>query len=208
MVLGTSVPREALDETDRLLLQELVRDGRASHRDLAERTGLALGTVNRRVRRLEADGTIRGYSALLDPEAVGWGLTAVIGLRIDKGHVRGVHEQIAKDPRIFGVYDITGEWDGLVLVRLRDREDLDDLVKGTLSLGHIQRTTTMVVLKTVLEKALASPASLGPAAGVVATALSAPGAPATGRPVGSAGAKHRRGAKGPGSRTRAGLDSK
>lgn len=147
-----------MDAVDRRLLEELVRDGRASHRDLSQRTGLSLGTVNRRVRQLEATGTIRAYSAILDPGRAGWGLTAIIGLRIEKGHVRAVHEEIAKDPRIFGVYDITGEWDGMVLVRLRDREDLDDLVKGTLSLEHIQRTTTMVVLRTVLEKAVVAPA--------------------------------------------------
>jgi DNA-binding Lrp family transcriptional regulator len=143
-----------LDASDTLLLRELLADGRASHRDLAERTGLSLATVNRRVRQMEADGTIAGYTVLADAQRVGWGLTAVIGLRIDKGHVRAVHEEISGDPRIFGVYDITGEWDGLVLVRLRDREDLDDLVKTTLSLPHIQRTNTMVVLKTVLEKAV------------------------------------------------------
>ncbi len=113
---------------------------------------MSLATVNRRVRHLQDQGTIQGYTALVDPEVVGWTLTAVIGLRIDKGHVRAVHQEIASDERIFGVYDVTGEWDGLVLVRLRDREDLDDLVKTTLSLAHIQRTNTMVVLKTVLEK--------------------------------------------------------
>lgn len=153
---GTPVPKPALrlDEVDRRLLKELTLDGRASHRELAERTGYSLATVNRRIRALEADKAIRGYTALVDPEAAGWTLTAVIGLRIDKGHVRSVHEKISGDPRIFGVYDITGEWDGLVLVRLRGREDLDDLVKTTLSLPHIQRTNTMVVLKTVLEKAV------------------------------------------------------
>jgi DNA-binding Lrp family transcriptional regulator len=151
---ATPVPTPAPDDVDRLLLHELARDGRASHRDLAQRTGLGLATVNRRVRALEAAGTIRGYCALVTPEAAGYTLTAIIGLRIDKGHVRSVHEQIGKDPRIFGVYDVTGEWDGLVLVRLRDREDLDDLVKGTLSLEHIQRTSTMVVLRTVLERAV------------------------------------------------------
>lgn len=154
MPRGTPVAKPALDDQDRRLLQELLRDGRASHRELAERTGSALATVNRRVRALEAAGVVRGYAALVDPEAVGWTLTAVIGLRIDKGFVRSVHEEISSDPRIFGVYDVTGEWDGLVLVRLRDREDLDDLVKTTLSLPHIQRTNTMVVLKTVLEKAV------------------------------------------------------
>lgn len=151
--MDTSVPAGAVSPPDRLLLQELLRDGRASHRELAERTGLALATVNRHVRRLEEDGTIKGYTVRLDAQRVGWTLTAIIGLRIDKGHVRAVHTAIAKDPRIFGVYDVTGDWDGLVLVRLRDREDLDDLVKGTLSLEHIQRTSTMVVLKTVLETA-------------------------------------------------------
>lgn len=154
---GTPVPKPAppaLDDRDRRLLKELVADGRASHRELAERTGFSLATVNRRVRELEAAGVVRGYTALVDPEAAGWTLTAVIGLRIDKGHVRSVHEKISTDPRIFGVYDVTGEWDGLVLVRLRGREDLDDLVKTTLSLPHIQRTNTMVVLKTVLEKAV------------------------------------------------------
>ncbi len=150
----SGLERLELDEQDRRLLRELALDGRASHRELAERTGSSLATVNRRIRRLEAAQVLRGYAALIDPEAVGWTLTAVIGLRIDKGHVRTVHDRIRGDPRIFGVYDITGEWDGLVLVRLRGREDLDDLVKTTLSLPHIQRTTTMVVLKTVLEKAV------------------------------------------------------
>jgi Lrp/AsnC family transcriptional regulator for asnA, asnC and gidA len=158
----TTVPVSAPSGLDRLLLQELLRDGRASHRELAERTGIALATVNRHVRKLEEDGTIRGYTVRLDPQRVGWTLTAVIGLRIDKGFVRTVHSAIAKDPRIFGVYDVTGEWDGLVLVRLRDREDLDDLVKGTLSLEHIQRTNTMVVLKTVHETAVASLPPAGP----------------------------------------------
>lgn len=170
---GTPVPKPAqprsglptLDERDRRLLKELVADGRASHRELAERTGFSLATVNRRVRELEAAGVVRGYTALVDPEAAGWSLTAIIGLRIDKGHVRSVHEKISTDPRIFGVYDVTGEWDGLVLVRLRGREDLDDLVKTTLSLPHIQRTNTMVVLKTVLEKAVVGMPPEAPARG-------------------------------------------
>ncbi len=151
MVEGTPVPNVALDDADRQILRALSTDGRASHRDVAAATGLSLATVNRRIRQMENDKTIRGYSVITAPERLGWTLTAVIGLRIEKGFVRTVHDTIANDERIFGVYDVTGEWDGLVLVRLRGREDLDDLVKTTLSLPHIQRTNTMVVLKTVLE---------------------------------------------------------
>lgn len=155
---GTVIPLAGPDATDRLLMEHLVRDGRQSLRNLAETTGFGLTTVARRVRELEERGAIRGYSAICDPEAVGWRLTAIIGLQIDKGHIRAVQGTIASDPRVFGVYDVTGEWDGVVLARCRDREDLDDLAKTALSAPHIQRTYTMMVLKTVHEDAVVRPA--------------------------------------------------
>lgn len=147
-------PVPAVDETDRSLLRALVSDGRQSNRDLAAATGVSPATVNRRVRRMEEDGVLRGVSALVDAETVGWGLTVLVGLRIDKGHLRPVQEGIARDPRVFAVYDVTGEWDGVVLARCRDRRDLDELIKTTLSSPHIQRSNTMVVLKTVLERSV------------------------------------------------------
>lgn len=150
----TAVPKPAIDADDRSLLDALAKEARLSHRALAQRTGLALATVNRRVRRLEERGVIRGYRAILDPEVVGWTMTAIIGLRLEKGHIRQVQKTIAKDPRVFGVYDVTGEWDGMVLARVRDRADLDDLAKTTLSGPHINRTNTMVVLATVAEEAV------------------------------------------------------
>lgn len=150
----TDAPPAPLSPQDRLLLEALLKDGRASHRELARRTGLGLATVNRRVHQMERSGLLRGAAARLDPERVGWGLTVLVGMRIDKGHLREVQKQVAEDPRVFGVYDVTGEWDGFVLARLRDRADLDEFVKTTMSLPHIQRTNTMVVLKTVLEQAI------------------------------------------------------
>ena len=150
----TAVPKPAIDADDRKLLDALSRDARLSHRLLAQKTGLALATVNRRVRRLEERGVIRGYRAIVDAEVVGWTMTAIVGLRLEKGHIRQVQKTIAKDPRVFGVYDVTGEWDGIILARVRDRADLDDLAKTTLSAPHINRTNTMVVLATVAEEAV------------------------------------------------------
>lgn len=131
-----------------------MEDARASHREISRQSGIPLATVNRRIRRLEGAGVLRGAVPILSAEAVGWTLTVVVGLRIDKGHLRPVQEHIAQDPRVVAVYDVTGDWDGLAIARLRDRADLDDLVKGTLSAAHIQRTFTMVVLKTVHEDAV------------------------------------------------------
>lgn len=154
METETAVPKRAIDAEDRKLLEALSKDARLSHRALAQRTGMSLATVNRRVHQLEKSGVIRGYRALVEPEAVGWSITAIIGLRIEKGFIRQVHKQIAKDPRVFAVYDVTGEWDGIVLARLKDRADLDDLAKTTLSQQHVDRTNTMFVLATVLEEAV------------------------------------------------------
>lgn len=151
-MVATAVP-SALDDTDRTVLRALRQDGRASHREIAARTGLSLATVNRRVRALEERGVILGYTTRIDAHALGWEMTVIIGLRIDKGHLREVQRRIAQDDRVFGVYDVTGDWDGLVLARVRSRADLDDLVKTTLSGEHIQRTHTMVVLSTVHEDA-------------------------------------------------------
>lgn len=146
-------PPEAGPE-DRLLLRELLADGRLSHRELSRRTGLSLATVNRRIRKMEREGAIQGYTVRIHPEAAGWGMTVIVGLRIEKGHLREVQEAIVEDARIVGVYDVTGEWDGFAVARVRDRADLDDLAKTTLSLDHILRTNTMVVLHTVGEHAI------------------------------------------------------
>ncbi len=154
--MSDETPVALVDDTDRRLLRALVSDGTQSNRDLSEATDISPATVNRRLRRMEETGVLLGISALVDAEAVGWGLTVIVGLRIDKGHLRTVQEGIAKDPRVFAVYDVTGEWDGMVLARCQDRRDLDDLAKTTLSSHHIQRTNTMVVLKTVAERSIVS----------------------------------------------------
>ncbi len=152
--MSDETPVAPVDDVDRTLLRALVSDGTQSNRDLADAADISPATVNRRLKRMEEDGVLLGISALVDAEAVGWGLTVIVGLRIEKGHLRQVQEGIAKDPRVFAVYDVTGEWDGMVLARCHDRRDLDDLAKTTLSSHHIQRTNTMVVLKTVAEKSI------------------------------------------------------
>ena len=70
-----------LDETDRALLRLLSEDARASHRQLARTLGLAQGTVTNRLRRLEEEGVIKGYSAVLDPQQLGWTMTIMARAR-------------------------------------------------------------------------------------------------------------------------------
>ena len=141
-----------LNSKDSELLRCLNKNGRASQRELAETTGVALGTVNSHIKNLEKEKIIKGYYAHIDPEKIGFTLTAIINLRITKGKIMDLQATIAKHPRVFGVYDVTGEWDSLVLARFKDREEMDSFIKTTLSQKNIERTSTSLVLNTVKEE--------------------------------------------------------
>ncbi|HJM55656.1 MAG TPA: Lrp/AsnC family transcriptional regulator [Poseidonia sp.] len=147
-----------LDDTDRRLLSLLNNDARQSQRQLARELGVAQGTVTNRIKRLEEDGVISGYSAVLNPEKIGWTMTIMAGLRIVKGRMIDVQQKIAADPRVFAVYDVTGDWDSMVLARVKDRNDLDNLTKTVFTLDGVARSFTHVVLNTVKEDPLPQPA--------------------------------------------------
>ena len=140
-----------LNYKDSELLKHLSKNGKASQRELAEVTGLALGTVSNHLKVLENGKIIKGYSANIDPEKVGFTLSATIHLRITKGKIMDVQASIAKHPRVYIVYDITGEWDSLVLARFKNREEMDEFIKTTLSQKNIERTSTSLVLNNVKE---------------------------------------------------------
>ncbi|HJM17007.1 MAG TPA: Lrp/AsnC family transcriptional regulator [Candidatus Poseidoniia archaeon] len=140
-----------LNYKDSELLRHLCNNGKASQRELAELSGFALGTVSNHLKDLEKKKVIRGYFADIDPDKVGFTLTATIHLRITKGKIMDVQASIANHSRVFAVYDITGEWDSLVLARFKDRQEMDDFIKTTLSQKNIERTSTSLVLNNVKE---------------------------------------------------------
>ena len=126
---------------------------------MAKRVGVAQGTITNRLRRLEEMGVIKGYTVLLDAESIGWTMTVITGLRIQKGTMIDVQQQIAADPRVFAVYDVTGDYDSMVLARVQGRKDLDDLTKTVFTMEGVQRSITQVVLNTVKEDGRVRPAS-------------------------------------------------
>ena len=141
-----------LNDKDSELLRCLNKKGKASQRELAGLTGLALGTVSNHLKSLEKKNIIRGYLPDINPEKVGFTLTSTINLRIAKGKIMEVQASIAKHPRVYAVYDITGEWDSLVLARFKDREEMDQFIKTVLSQKNIERTSTSLVLNNVKEE--------------------------------------------------------
>ena len=142
----------AIKSKDIELLRCLNKNGKASQRELAASTGTALGTVNSHIKNLEKEKIIKGYYAELNPEKVGYNLTAIINLRISKGKIMDLQDSISKHPQVFGVYDVTGEWDSLILARFKDRQEMDSFIKTTLSQKNVERSNTSLVLNTVKEE--------------------------------------------------------
>jgi DNA-binding Lrp family transcriptional regulator len=140
-----------LDALDRSILEELNIDARRSHREIAHRLKVSPTTVGSRVARLEEEGVIHGYIPLLDDELLGWDLWAAVGIRISKGRLREVEERLARDPHAYAIYDVTGDYDALLIGRFRDRRDLDRFVKHALQDPHVERSNTQVVLNRVKE---------------------------------------------------------
>jgi DNA-binding Lrp family transcriptional regulator len=145
-------PHEGLDDTDIALLRALNGDARKSYRDLSKELGLALSTVSARVKRLEQQGYITGYVPVIDPIKMGFDLVVIVGVKITHGKLLEAQKRIAKIPRVFGVYDVTGDWDSMILARFRDREELNDFIKDILTLPYVERTGTQLVLNTVKEE--------------------------------------------------------
>jgi len=146
-----------LDEIDRKIIRVLEKDARTSLRKISELVDVSLGTVSNRVKKMENNGVIMGYSVILNPDEIGWELNVVIGLRIQKGRLIEIQEKIAKDSRVHGVYDVTGDFDSMVIAIAKNRKDLDDLSKNVLSIDGVERSITHLVLNTVKEKTATLP---------------------------------------------------
>ncbi|MEU8300699.1 Lrp/AsnC family transcriptional regulator [Micromonospora sp. NPDC048909] len=119
-----------LDEVDRRILDELVRDGRTSVRTLAERIHISRTNAYARLERLLRDGVITGFRAQVAPEPAGLGTSAYIALTIEQNTWREVSAQLAQVRYIEHAALLGGDHDVLALVRAPDNAALRDVVLG------------------------------------------------------------------------------
>ena len=140
-----------MDGTDVKILKRLLRDARMSYRKVAAEIGVSPPTVLARVDKLEKEGVIKSYSAMLDHEKLGYDLTAIIDITATKGKIVDLEKQIAKFPNVCAVYDTTGLTDMTIIAKFKSRAELSSFVKKDLSLPYVERTNTHVVLVTVKE---------------------------------------------------------
>jgi Lrp/AsnC family leucine-responsive transcriptional regulator len=160
-----------VDAIDLKILQMLQANGRTTQVDIAREVGLAPSAVLERIRKLEARGVIRGYTATLDPRTVGLGLLAFISVRTNEvAGEDGVGQALATVPEVLEVHHVAGDDCFLVKVRARDAEHLGELLKTSVGrVKGVRSTRTTIVLGT-LKESTALPLSHDTVADVEASA--------------------------------------
>ncbi|MEC4848204.1 MAG: Lrp/AsnC family transcriptional regulator [Nitrosarchaeum sp.] len=140
-----------LDKNDERILKNLLVDARLSARQLGLKLGMSTVTILSRIKKLEKEKVIKGYTALIDHEKLGYTLTAVIEIIAKKDKIIDIETELAKIENVCGVYDITGNTDTLVIAKFKSRNELSEFVKGLASIQNIENTITHVVLNTAKE---------------------------------------------------------
>jgi DNA-binding Lrp family transcriptional regulator len=133
------------------VLDEYLRDSRQSIREVARKIGVSSGTVASRLKEMEDTGVIRRYSAILDYEKLGYELTAITEVIVSDGKMIEIGEAIAKLSQATGVYNVTGDADIMIVGKFKTRKELSDFTKKILTIPHVLRTKTHLVLNTLKE---------------------------------------------------------
>jgi DNA-binding Lrp family transcriptional regulator len=140
-----------VDDVDRKIIRLLQEDARKSFNKIAESLGIAVGTAYNRVKNLEDNGILKGYTIMLDSAKLGYGLTALILIEAEGRYLPEVEKELAKLDEVICIYDITGDYDIAVVARFKNRSTLNNFINSTLKMPHVSRTVTNVVLNVVKE---------------------------------------------------------
>lgn len=147
----SNLERRVTDALDRRILRILMEDAQTPLREIAAQAGTTVGTVHNRLKHLREDGIVKRLVPEVDAQKLGFGICALIELKISGGQLLEVQRELARDPHIVAVYDVTGEMDTVFVGKFRDTPDLDRFVKGTLQHPHVKETRTRLVLNIVKE---------------------------------------------------------
>ena len=143
---------DALDDTDREILRILQQDARTPFSEIARRIEMSSATVHDRVNRMKDAGVIEGYHAKVDPQAVGLGASAFVGLQVEQGREDAVEGFVDHLRDVDGVQEVhltTGDWDVLIRVYAEDTDGLRELLfDNVATVEGFGRSYTMVVLGT------------------------------------------------------------
>jgi DNA-binding Lrp family transcriptional regulator len=142
-----------MDVLDERILAALVRNARATFAEIGDAVGLSAPAVKRRVDRLQAAGTISGFTAIVDPTALGWGTEAYVQVyckgTISPDALQQLWEPI---PEVVSASTVTGQPDAILRVRARDVRHLEQALERIRGADSIDHTESIIVLSRLVER--------------------------------------------------------
>jgi Lrp/AsnC family leucine-responsive transcriptional regulator len=144
---------ERIDETDARILELLQRDGRESYAEVGQAVGMSGPSAHERVKKLESRGVIRGYSAIVDPTLLGYGVLAFIFIKQVPGTIAtDLTGNFIDIEEIEECHHIAGEADYLLKVRATDTRHLERLLHSIQQVPHVFTTETQIVFSSAFER--------------------------------------------------------
>lgn len=139
-------PSREIDDLDARLMLELHKEPRLGVMELARRLGVARGTANARLERLQRDGVITGFGPEVSLERIGYPVLAFTTLEVNQRRTEGLLDRLRGIPEVLEVHTVAGQGDLLVRVVARSNEHLFAVLEDVLAAPEISRTSTAIAL--------------------------------------------------------------
>ena len=141
-------PEDPMDDLDRRLIALLRDDARSSIASLAKKLGVARGTVQNRLARLEEEGIIVGYTVRLKPQAEQHGIRAVMTIAVEGNRTQSVLRALRGDPAVAALHTTNGRWDFVAELRAEDLQEFDRIISRISLLEGVSQSETNLLLTT------------------------------------------------------------
>lgn len=141
-----------INEKDKKIINALINDSKLSYRDLAKVSKASIATIGNHLKELTKKEIIKGYTTLINYDKLGYETHVMISIRVSHGREYFVEKKLFNSPNVTSIYDITGEFDVLVIARFKNRKALDQYVKKIQTYEFVERTQTQLILNTIKER--------------------------------------------------------
>ncbi|MBP6672466.1 MAG: Lrp/AsnC family transcriptional regulator [Bacteroidetes bacterium] len=143
---------QQLDEIDVTIIDILQKNGRTRRNDLAQAVNLSIPSVSERMKKLEENGIITGYTAFVDPKKVGKDITAFINVTVDSSkHYSSFIDHAKSTDEVLEIHSVTGSGTHLIKIRTENTSSLEKLLSKIQAWSGVVNTTTSIVLTTMKE---------------------------------------------------------
>jgi DNA-binding Lrp family transcriptional regulator len=145
--------RRSMDRTDREIVALLRENARRSYQDIGRSVHLSAPAVKRRVDRLEQQGVILGYTAVIDPPVFGWHAEAFVDLYCEgMMAAEAIKRAVEDEPGVVSAHTVAGEASARLRVMAEDTKDLEAVLERIRASDGVSRTVTQVVLSTLFQR--------------------------------------------------------